>query len=485
MKQLNPQDATFLYMESDYNYNHVTSVQIYDPSTRLQGGVATLKDLIGHVSSRLHHCKFLTQRLSHLPFELDFPYWVDDDYFDIEFHIQDGRLPAGSDWSTFCNYVARYHSRPLSPNRPLWDMCMLVGLDSIDGMPKGCFAILTKIHHAAVDGAAMVKFFSIMHDLDCRGTSILLDEVDDCGEPDILPNNAVLIKRAFLSNLKSPVRIVDTVMRVVPGVYRSVRDKYSQNENRHNKNIVPDTRFNSSVSPHKNFDATTFSLEDLRTIRKVISGVTVNDVVLAICSGALRTYLQFHEELPKESLIAWVPINTRIDGETDAQGNNISAMTTPIFTSIEDPITRLRYINDATRKSKAAKSGVSAKIMTDLSKHIPAATQLIASKLLIKNSTKMRVCNLFISNVPGPQKPYYMQGSKVISTYGLTPISDGMGLFINTPSYNGNIIFNVVTTREIIPDIRFFVECLEGSFEKLKLAANTIEIDRAMSKYEL
>ncbi|MBR9909298.1 MAG: wax ester/triacylglycerol synthase family O-acyltransferase [Gammaproteobacteria bacterium] len=470
MKQLNPQDATFLYMESEHNHNHVTSVHIYDPGTRAHGDAARFRELVDHVASRLQYSPFLTQRLVRLPLEMDFPYWVDDDHFDIEYHVREGRLPVNADWSTFCDQVARYHSRPLNPHRPLWDMYVLEGLDSIEGMPEGCYAILTKVHHAAVDGAAMIRFFGIMHDIDALGTPVL-PLMPSPVEHHYRPNTKEVIKRTLVSNLRSPVRIADTVMRLAPGLYQAVQKKFSKSASADEKLVVPITRFNRDVSPHKNFDATRFPLADLKAIRLAVKGATINDVVLAICSGGLRTYLKKHNELPAESLVAWVPINTRSKNDDAADGNNISAMTAPIFTQIEEPISRLRSIYQATQQSKEAKSGVSAKLMTDLSKHIPAATQLMASKLLLQNNSKLRMCNLFVSNVPGPQQAYYMQGAKVIATYGLTPISDGMGLFINTPSYDGNIMFNIVSTREIMPDIRFFIECLESSMVDLKQAA--------------
>jgi len=472
MKQLSPQDATFLYLESEHNYNHVTSVQIYDPMTDPNKIGFNFRDLVEHVTSRLSYIPFLTERLVRLPLELDFPYWIADDHFDIEYHINEGHLPENADWPIFCDHIARYHSRPLNPNRPLWDMYVLQGLDNVGGIPKGCYAILTKVHHAAVDGAAMVRFFGMMHDIDAKGTPVLAIEPERIVGHDCLPNTKEIIKRALVANLGSPVRMADTVMRLAPSLYRATQKYVRSKRENSGKTVVPDTRFNSKVSPHKIFDATRFPLDDLKKIRQVVPGATINDVVLAICSGGLRLYLNAHNELPEESLIAWVPINTRSKNDDPAEGNNISAMTVPIFTQIAEPVSRLQYIYQATQQTKEAKSGVSAKLMTDLSKHIPAATQLIASRLLLKNNTKLRMCNLFISNLPGPQQAYYMQGSKVIATYGLTPINDGMGLFINTPSYDGSLMFNVVSTRELLPDIRFFVECLEAAASELKKAAD-------------
>jgi hypothetical protein len=143
-------------------------------------------------------------------------------------------------------------------------------------------------------------------------------------------------------------------------------------------------------------------------------------------------------------------------------------MTTPIFTDVEDAIERLERIREATRRSKAAKSGVSARLMTDLSKHVPAATQVLAGRLVLRAGMASRACNLFISNIPGPQLPLYMTGARQVGAYGLAPLVDGMGLFIATPSYNGEITFNVTSTRELMPDMEFFVACIEDAVSELK-----------------
>jgi len=467
MTQLSPQDAQFLYMESEQNLTHVTSISIYDPTSVPGGKTVRFKDILRHVESRLHMSPLFKRRLVRVPFELDYPYWVDDEYFDLEYHIRHGRLPEPGDWRQFCIHLARYHSRPLDMKRPPWEMFVIEGLDLIDGLPKGSYAIATKIHHSAVDGASLTRFFGAMGDIDNIGTPAMPLDVDG---PDASPRPSFfdMARRAVENSLRSPVRITDTIMRAAPGLYRAAQD--ALNARQEEKHSVPKTRFNGSVSPHKMFDATLFELDDLKIIRKVAPGCTINDVVLAICGGALRAYLQHHDELPNDSLIAWVPINSRPKQDaTDATtGNHITAMTTAVFTNVEDCALRLCCVRDSTKRSKEAKPGVSARVMTDLSQHVPAATQVLASRLVLRTGLAARVCNLFVSNVPGPQQPLYMNGARAVRSYGLAPLGDGMGLFIATPSYDSMMTFNVISTREIMPDIRFFVSCLEAALAELK-----------------
>lgn len=480
MQQLNAQDAQFLYMESENNLTHVTGVSIFDPSTA-PGGVVRFKDIIAHVEGRLHTSPLFRRKLVRVPFELDYPYWVEDKYFDIEYHIRHGRLPEPGDWRQFCIHLARYHSRPLDMGRPLWEMYVIEGLGRIAGLPKGSYAIATKIHHATIDGASAVKFFAALNDIDPQGTPAV-ELTSHSAELASEPAFPEMIARAMINNIKSPVRMADTLFRAAPALYDTAR-KAVQSDPR-TKTSVPDTRFNVPVSPHKVFDATQFSLADLKQIKSQVPGATINDVVLTICGGALRRYLMSHSELPRDPLVAWVPINARsgVPGDADQPGNNISAMTAPIATDVNDPLKRLEKIRSTTKKTKEAKAGLSARLMTDMTKHIPAATQVMASRLVLKAALKTRVCNLFISNVPGPQSDMYMNGARILRNFGLAPLGDGMGLFIATPSHNGEMTFNVISCREIMPDIDYFITCIEEEFAGLMSAAKSAAAEESKDR---
>jgi len=469
MDQLSPQDAQFLYLESPENLTHLTSVAIFDQSTVPGGDVVRFRDILAHVESRLHMSPLFKRRLVHVPLELDFPYWVDDEHFDLEYHIRHGRLPEPGDWRQFCIHVARYHSRPLDMNRPLWEMYVIEGLDNVEWLPKGSYALVTKIHHAAVDGKAIMDFFGAMADIDNKGTPAVplnMARLRRSPKPGIVD----MAVRAAWHTVRSPIGLTDAVMRSVPSVYHAAqRVLTAQNED---KQDVPETRFNHAVSPRKMFGAKAFRLDDFKAIKAAVPGTTINDVVLAVCGGALRRYLQHHDELPNDPLIAWVPINARRSSKAEAHspGNNVTSMTAPIYTNVGNDVGRLSRIHEATKLSKEAKAGVSARLMTDLSQHVPAATQVLAGRLVLRAGMAARTCNLFISNIPGPQVPLYMNGALQVGAYGLAPLVNGMGLFIATPSYNGEITFNVTSTREIMPDMEFFIECIDASVESLKAA---------------
>lgn len=472
MDQLSPQDAQFLYMESEDNHIQVTAVAIFDPTTVPNGEIVRFKDILAHIEKRLHVSPLFKRRLDRVPLELDFPYWVDDENFDLEYHVQHSRLPEPGDWRQLCIQLSRFHARPLDMARPLWEMLVIEGLDHIDGLPKGCYVIATKLHHAAVDGASIIHFYRGLVDIDNMGTpAVPFDDVTASHSP--APGLLDMTGRAILNAIRSPIGMTDAVMRSAPALYRWAQQALTSQREPSTSIPVPDTRFNCNASPHKMFDATTFDLDALKAVRGAVPGSTINDVVLCICGGALRKYLQRHKELPAESLVAWVPINARpgANKESEGPGNRITSMTTRVFSNISNPVERLRRIHKSTQRSKAARAGISARLMTDLSQHVPAATMVTAGRLVLRAGMAANICNLFVSNVPGPQVPMFMNGAQQLATYGIAPLVDGMGLFIATPSYNGKISFSVTSTRETLPDIHFFVECIEASLAALTKAA--------------
>lgn len=470
MIQLSGQDASFLYMESGDNLTHVTSVNIYDPSTVPGGKKVRFKDIIEHMRARLPMNPFLKRKLVRVPLELDYPYWADDQHFDLEAHIHHSRLPQPADWRQFCIHVARYHSRPLDMNRPAWEMYVIEGLNGIDGVPKGAYAIATKIHHAAADGAALSRFFGTLLDIDNKGTPCLsLDHTKI--KPTKMPTAAQMARRAVRNNLTSPIKFLGAVRRSAPVIYKTVQNLVNSARSKE-KNAVPLTRFNVPIEPHKMFDAVDFQLADFKALRALAPGSTINDVVLTVIAGALRLYLNHHKELPADPLYAYMPVDARPSSADDEGklGNNLDSMITPIYTQVADPAERMQKIVVKTQASKQQRAATAGVDMSALAEQIPNSTQILASRLILRSTGSFRASNLFVSNVPGSPVPNYMLGAKVLRTYGLAPLNDGMGLFISTPSYLDKMTFGVISTRSIMPDISFFIECLQQSMAEALVA---------------
>ncbi|MBR2172482.1 wax ester/triacylglycerol synthase family O-acyltransferase [Sphingopyxis sp.] len=464
-QQLSAQDAQFLYLQTGDTLTHIMGVYIYDPSTA-PGGKVRFKDIVRHIGARLDTSPVFRRKLYRLPLDFDHPYWIEDPQFDLEAHVTHVRLPEPGDWRQFCIQAARHFSRPMDMNRPLWDVYVVEGLDRIPGIAPGSYALLHRVHHAAIDGASGSVSYAALSDCDADGTPAL--EVDfDRDELGAVPGPAELLLRATAANILSPLNFFDTLMRHSPALVGAVQRGLAEPEAA--LGHVPQTRFNAPVSVHKMFDATVHPFAEISAMRRLAPGATINDVVLAICSGALRRYLDNHGELPEETLIAVAPVNARSDkSEARVPGNDISAMTVELCSHIANPVERLRAIRAFTAEAKEAKTGLSARVMTDLSKHIPGATMAQVARLMASPRFAPRQTNLLITNVPGPQFQLFMNGAKQTHQFAMGPLANNMGLFIAVLSYNGAISFNITSERRMMPDIDFFRRCVDDAVAELR-----------------
>ena len=468
MEQLSGQDAMFLYTETRDSPMHVAGLAIYDQSTA-PGGQVRFKDILRHAQERLHTSRSFRHKLVTVPFSLDHPYWIEDPDFDLEFHVRHIALPEPGDWRQLCIQVARIHARPLDLNRPLWEMYVIGGLDNVPDRPPGSYGIFTKIHHAAIDGASGAELTAALHDLtpDAR-----VPAPDTRWEGEQEPSAVELMVRTAFNNVRQPFRLARVVADAVPAIARVTRGLRSEELTR--SGPVPKTRFNARVSPHRVVEGRSFSLDEVRAIKKTLVGATVNDVILTVCGGALRAYLEEKRELPEDSLIAMAPVNVRSKDEEGTEGNQVSQMSIPIRSDVADPTERLHAVREGSRASKELTNAIGARLMTDFSKHIPASLAALGSKAALRLGLVNRMDPLFnctITNVPGPQVPLYMGGARLVTNYGLGPVIDGMGLIICVLSYCGTITVTATSCRQMMPDPEFFSECLQASFDELKEAA--------------
>lgn len=470
MEQLGGQDATFLYVESARMPMHIGSINIYDQSTA-PGGQVRFKQILELIESRLHLARAFRQRLARVPLELDYPWWINDPAFDLEFHVRHLALPKPGDWRQLCIQSARLHSRMLDLTRPLWEIYVVEGLDNVPGLPAGSYALLTKFHHAAIDGATGTEITTVLHDLAPEGSLLPPDRPYVADQP---PTALELLVRTYGNNIRQPLRLLKVLSEAVPAI-ADTRRRMQRQELR-GAGDAPRTIFNARVSPHRVFEGRDFALDDIRTIRRAVPGCTVNDVVLAICGGALRRYLLHRGALPETSLIATAPVNVRSDTEKGAGGNQVSAMFVSIRTDIPDPLDRLAAVHEHTRDAKELVNAIGARLMTDINQHIPAATLALAGRLTTQLGLANRiapVCNCVITNVPGPQVPLYMNGAQLVTQYGLGPVTDAIGLFIPVLSYNGRITISFASCREMVPDPGYLAGCFQASFDEMLDAART------------
>jgi WS/DGAT/MGAT family acyltransferase len=466
MKQLTGLDASFLYMETANAPMHISGLSIYDQSTA-PGGLVRFKDIVENTNNRLMGLPVMTQKLVNVPMNLDHPYWVTDGAYDPEFHIRHIALPKPGDWRQLCILISRLHARPLDRAHPLWELYIIEGLNNVEGVPKGSFAMFSKTHHAAIDGTSGMELTAATHDLTPdykRAHNPATISVDS------EPSSIELLLRSQLNNIRKPFNMVSVARNTVPGIARAVaglsNGKLSRVTN------IPRTRFNNSVSPHRVFDAITVRLDDVKKIKNSVPGATVNDAAITIVGGALRKYLQAHDELPVQSLAAMAPVNVRSDKDK-AGGNIVATMTVQVRSDIEDPLKRLAAVHDGTSKAKELTNAIGAKTMTDYTQFIPATLTAQAARLSSRWGLMNRMSpqfNCVITNVPGPPIPLYNTGAKMVANFGTGPVQDGLGLFHVIGSYCGQFVVSATCCRAIMPDPDFYRQCLQDSFDELLAA---------------
>jgi diacylglycerol O-acyltransferase len=320
MKQLTGLDASFLYLETPNAPMHISGLYIYTQDTA-PGRKVRFKQILEHIAARLKRLPTLTRHLKTVPFSLDHPYWVDDGDFDPEYHIRHIALPQPGDWRQLCIQISRIHARPLNRARPLWEIYVIEGLDNVEGYPPGSFALFSKMHHAAVDGASGMEITAAIHDLERRPPE---DEDREWRDAEPRPSALKLLARAQINTLRQPLRFISVARNTVPGMAKAYLALRKGRFERIGK--VPRTRFNGSVSSYRVFTAISVSLSDVKAIKNAVEGATVNDVALTIVGGAMRRYLEHHDELPDESIVAMAPVNVRDTSEKGTGGNVVSTM---------------------------------------------------------------------------------------------------------------------------------------------------------------
>jgi len=475
MRKLSGQDALFLHIDRPNAGTHGTMIYIYDQES-VPGGALRFKQILSHIEQRLEVAPFFRRKIVQLPFSLGYPYWALDDKFDINFHVRHSALPKPGDWRQFCILASRIQARQIDLSRPPWEMHIIEGLDNIDWLPKGSFAILTKGHHAAMDGSAFAELTWALHDLEAKkGHRAPVVRKGSVITQEIAPTTLTLLMHALQDNLAAPLRMAGPAAKVLPklgamalsGVGRLLSGDMPE---------AVKTRFNAKVSSQRVFDSVIVDFGKVKEIRAAVPGATVNDVVLAVIGGAMRKFLQKHKELPKATLKAVAPVNTRVDkSATTTSGNNISVVTFPLRTDIAAPLERLRAVHEGTAQTKETASAVGASELTDLSRFAPPATLAFAGRLVTMTGAggtgPFPLHHTSVSNVPGPTVPIYLLGAQMRYWSCVAPIVDGMGLFHAVTSCDGKLIISPTSTPEMLPDPAEYTQCLRDSVAEMSKAA--------------
>jgi diacylglycerol O-acyltransferase / wax synthase len=485
MRQLTALDVQFLNAESTTTTGHVGGLSILDPSTAL-GATLTLDDLRDLIGARLHLAKPLRWRLLPVPLGLDHPYWIDDPEFDLEYHVREIALPAPGDERQLAEQIARLTARPLDRRRPLWEAYL------VHGLRDGNVAVYTKVHHSAIDGVSGAELIGVLMDTTAEPR---LGEPPKTPRPDPVPAPVVLalngVKRLALHPVKAALQVPKLLQHLddVPGLGRypgvgllakagSVLNRVTrQGSGRHEADrprlAVPHTPFNGPIGPHRRFAYGSLPLDEVKRVKNAF-GVTVNDVVMALCATVLRRWLVDHDALPEQPLVTLVPLSVRTPEQAKDAGNQVSVMLAPLPTHLADPGARLAEVTSAMVAAKQRYQPLPASWLVDFSGMLPAALGGLAARATMRYlGATTPVVNLVVSNVPGAQVPLYLAGARLLANYPVSAITDASGgLNVTVMSYDGQLDFGFVACRELIPDVWDLIDHLHDALAELtKLAA--------------
>jgi diacylglycerol O-acyltransferase / wax synthase len=453
MQRLSGLDASFLYLETPSQPLHVCSILEVNTSTVLGGySFERLRDDLG---ARITSIPEFRQKLADNRLNLDHPAWVEDDTFDIDRHLHRIALPQPGGRVELSDICGRIASDPLDRNGPLWEMWVIEGLAGADAR----MVVMTKVHHATVDGVT--------------GADVLARL---CGvEPDMSPPEPVegpgdassvqLAVSGLVNFATRPLRLVSLVPTTVSTVVDIVR-RVRSGRTMAVPFRAPRTPFNDAVTCRRAVAYTELDLEDIKKVKNRFN-VTVNDVVMALCSSVLRRFLLDGSQLPDTSLVATVPVS--VHDKSDRPGRNqLSALFTRLETQIADPAERLRAIERINSVAKEHSSAIGATLLLDWAQFGARALFAPAMRLYISTGLVRRpVHNVVISNVPGPQVPLYFLGCRVHAMYPLGPVFHGTGLNITAMSLTGKLDMGIIACRELVSDVWRVADEFETALKEL------------------
>ena len=478
MQQLSGLDGAFLAMETRSVFGHVGSVCIVDANSARSR--LTLEHFTRVIESRLPLVPLFRRRLVTVPLGLDHPYWIDDPDFDIEFHIRELALPAPGNDRQLSEQVARLHARPLDRSRPLWEIYLISGLHG------GRAAIYSKIHHAAIDGISGGDILTAVLDVSPEGRALPEPKVF---EGERLPDPMLLLSRSAFAMARQPVqavRVATDLTRLIPGLANVLGPPLAQRlAGNDNKDLLsqtplraPKTPFNAPLSPHRRWAFTDLPLAEVKKLRgdHGKAGLTVNDVVMTLCAGALRRWLELHDALPSAPLVAAVPVSVRTTDQKGTYGNRVSMMLAAMPTNLSDPGERLGAMHEAMRAAKDQHGAIPAGLLADVSQFaMPAlANQAWRLSARLRLFERVNPFNLIISNIPGPSVPLYFAGAELLAYYPVSALVDGQGLNITVMSYRGNLYFGLIACRELVPDLDVMAGYLRDELDALTAAAASL-----------
>ena len=455
--RLSPLDVSFLYMETPTTAMHVGGVAIFDPP-------ATGFDydrLVELISQRITLVPRYRQKVKLIPGRIANPVWVDDESFDVTYHVRRSALPKPGTDAQLRDLVGRLQGRPLDRSRPLWEIYL------VEGLERGRVGIITKTHHAMVDGVAAVDIGTVMLDLTPEPREVPTDD----WRPSREPGRAALVAGAVTDLVKRPTQAIDTTRSAIVDV-RATAGKVAGVASGVLQSVVsmakpaPSSPLNVRIGEHRRFAMADTDLDDYKLIRKTHGG-TINDVVLATVSGALRSWLLTRGESVNAAttIRAMIPVSVRSGGQEGPSGNRVSSYFVDLPVGEGNPVMRLHQVSFAMRGHKESGQSVGAEALVQMSGFAPPTIHSLGAR--VASGMTRRLFNVVVTNVPGPQFPLYAAGARMLAMYPVVPLAKGQAVSIGLNSYDGGVYYGLNADRDAMPDIDVLADLIEESLSEL------------------
>jgi WS/DGAT/MGAT family acyltransferase len=453
--RLSPLDVSFLYMETPTTAMHVGGVATFEPP---EGGL-DYDRLVALISERIALVPRYRQKVKLIPGRLANPVWVDDEDFDVEYHVRRSALPKPGTDAQLRELVGRLQSRQLDRNRPLWEIYL------VEGLAQGRVAVITKTHHAMVDGVSAVDIGTVLLDLTATPRNVPADDWSPRSEP----GAAALMVEAVTDLVRRPTQALDAAqgalvdVRATVGKLAAVGGGMLQ-QARLFARSAPSSPLNVTIGEQRRFGMARTDLDDYKRVRKVHGG-TINDVVLATVAGALRTWLLTRGESVNSATTvrAMVPVSVRAEGESG--GNRVSSYFVDLPVGEGNPVMRLHQVSFAMRAHKESGESVGADALVQLTGFAPPTIHALGAR--VANSFSKRLFNVVVTNVPGPQFPLYAAGARMLEMYPVVPLGKGQALSVGLTSYDGGVYYGLNADRDAMPDVDVLAGCIEESLAEL------------------
>jgi diacylglycerol O-acyltransferase len=462
LDRLTPVDASFLHQEGPVSHMHIGGL------TLIEGPPPTMDEFLEQIRRRLHVVPRYRHKLAHTALDSGRPVWVDDPSFNLEYHVRHTALPPPGSWGQLQDLTARIFSQQLDRSKPLWEMWL------IEGLEDDRFALITKTHHALIDGIAGVDLATVLFDLSPDPPQI--PHSGKPWQPHPEPGTTQLLTAGVLGAARAGIALVEGAMDALAHPERALARAREAAEGVGEivwagLNPAPETPLNVPIGPHRRFVGVTASLADFKAVKNAFGG-TVNDVVLAVVAGALRTFLISRGRRTEGvEMRALVPVSVRTEDQRDGGGNRIVVMRGPLPIYIADPLNRLRFVSQAMDGLKESKQALGAEVISGVQNFAPPTILAQASRL----NFSTRLFNLIVTNVPGPQFPLYVLGREMVQAIPIAFLPENHALAIALMSYNGQMNFGLLGDFDALPDIDAIGENIAGELAYLvSLARETV-----------